>query len=444
MKKEGLLIHSVEQNSIADELGISPGDRLIAVNGKPVCDILDYRFLCANEELVVRVITGAGEEWELDIEKDYEEDLGLDFGEHSFGQTRRCRNRCLFCFVDQMAPKMRQTLYIKDDDYRLSFWQGNFVTLTNVNEEELQRIIDQKLSPLYISVHTTNPELRQRMLTNRHAGRILEQLTKLAQAGIEMQTQVVLCPGFNDGKELQRTIEDLAKLWPQVHSLAIVPVGLTRFREELYNLRSFSSQEALSVIELIESYQEKFLGEWEYPFVYASDEFYVMAGKPIPPTQNYGDFPQTENGIGLARLFLDEWADAKEDLPVQLNGAHKLTLVTGTSGKVFLEPVVQRLNEIKGLTVQLEVVKNTFFGETVTVTGLLTAQDIIGALTGKEIGDLLILPKVLLRDGEDLFLDDLRLGDVSQQLQVPIEVVEGPYELAEVVHRLNNDETGET
>lgn len=444
MKNEGLLIIAVEQDSIADDVGIKPGDRLVAVNDKPVHDILDYRFLCANEELVVRVVTDEGEEWEIEIEKDYEDDLGLDFGENSFGPTRRCRNRCLFCFVDQMAPKMRQTLYIKDDDYRLSFWQGNFVTLTNVNEEELQRIIDQKLSPLFISVHTTNPELRQRMLTNRHAGRILDQLTKLAQAGIEMQTQIVLCPGINDGEELIRTIEDLAKLWPQVHSVAVVPVGITRFREDLYKLRPFTKKEAVAVIELIEDYQKKFLAEWDYPFVYASDEFYVMAGKAIPATENYGDFPQTENGIGLARLFLDEWEIAEQDLPDQMDIPHRITMVTGTSGTTFLKLVEERLNQIKGLTVQLEVIKNTFFGETVTVTGLLTAQDIIRSLKNKEIGDLLILPRVMLRDGEDVFLDDLTLDDVSLQLQVPVEAVEGPNELVDIIHRLNDSETGET
>lgn len=444
MKKEGLLINAVEQDSIADDLGMQPGDRLVAVNDKPVHDILDYRFLCANEELVVRVVTDEGEEWEIEIEKGYEDDLGLDFGENSFGPTRRCRNRCLFCFVDQMAPKMRQTLYIKDDDYRLSFWQGNFVTLTNVNDEELQRIIEQKLSPLYISVHTTNPELRQRMLTNRHAGRILEQLTKLAQAGIEMQTQIVLCPGINDGDELKRTIEDLTKLWPQVHSLAVVPVGITRFREELYELRPFTRDEAVAVIELIEGYQKKFLTEWEYPFVYASDEFYVMAGKAIPATENYGDFPQTENGIGLARIFLDEWESAEQELPDEIDSLHKITMVTGTSGTPFLKPVVERLNKIQGLTVQLEVIKNTFFGETVTVTGLITAQDIIKSLKTKEIGELLVLPRVMLRDGEDVFLDDLRLQDVSQQLQVPVEAVEGPNELVDAVLRLNSSETGET
>lgn len=439
MNSNGLLITGVDPDSIAGELGIQPGDRLVAINDRPVQDILDYRFLCATEELVARVVTGQGEEWEIEIEKDYEEDLGLDFGEHSFGPTRRCQNRCLFCFVDQMAPRMRDTLYIKDDDYRLSFWQGNFVTLTNVKEAELQRIIEQKLGPLYISVHTTNPELRCRMLNNRHAGKIMDQLTRLAGAGIEMQTQVVLCPGINDGKELVRTIEDLAGLWPAVHSLAVVPVGITKYREGLHDLRPFTREEARHLIELIEGYQRRFKVRWDDPFVFASDEFYVMAGKPIPPTENYGDFPQIENGVGLARLFLNEWETVEPDLPDRVEPDRTVTLVTGASGASFMNQVVERLNKVKGLRVNLEVVKNTFFGETVTVTGLLTAGDIIESLQGKEIGDLLVLPTVLLRNGEDLFLDDLRVCDVSEQLQVPVEVAEGPRDLVEAVLGIKQD-----
>ncbi|ABO49693.1 protein of unknown function DUF512 [Desulforamulus reducens MI-1] len=433
MKNNGLYITDVENGSIAEEIGIQPGDRLVAINKEPIRDVLDYRFLCANEEVLAKIVTASGEEWEIEIEKDYEDDLGLDFGEHSFGPIRRCHNRCLFCFVDQMAPSMRESLYIKDDDYRLSFWQGNFVSLTNVKDEELKRIIDQKLGPLYISVHTTNSELRCRMLNNRHAGKILEQLKMLAEAGIEMQTQVVLCPGINDGEELKRTIRDLALLWPQVHSLAVVPVGVTKYREGLYSLRTFTETEAQGVIDLIEDYQNKFMSLWDYPFVYASDEFYVMAGKPIPPTENYGDFPQTENGIGLARLFLDEWAEVEEELPNEIDDHRRITLVTGTSGETFLRLVTDRLNLIKGLTVELRVVQNNFFGNTVTVTGLLTAGDIIGALKGKEIGDLLVLPTVMLRNGEEVFLDDLRVSDVSEQLGVSVTVAEGPRDLVEIV-----------
>ncbi|CCO09024.1 DUF512 domain-containing protein [Desulforamulus hydrothermalis] len=439
MNNKGLLITGVDKDSIADQLGIQPGDRLLSVNGRPVRDILDYRFLCAAEELVARVVTGAGEEWEIDIEKDYEEDLGLDFGEHSFGPIRRCRNRCLFCFVDQMAPGMRETLYIKDDDYRLSFWQGNFVTLTNVAETELQRIIEQRLGPLYISVHTTNPDLRRRMLNNRHAGKIMDQLRRLAAAGIEMQTQVVLCPGINDGPELERTIQDLAGLWPEVHSLAVVPVGITRYREGLYELRPFSQEEAAAVVALIENYQRSFLARWDYPFVFASDEFYVIAGKPIPPTENYGDFPQTENGVGLARLFLDQWEQVRQELPERLAHQRTVTLVTGVSGETFLRQVAERLNQVVNLQVNLAVIKNKFFGETVTVTGLLTARDIINSLRGKQLGDLLILPSVMLRRGEDVFLDNLRVADVGQQLQTAVAVVEDPRELAEAALGIKQD-----
>ena len=433
MTDNGLLITDVEDQSIAEELGVKPGDRLLSINEQPVRDILDYRFLCAAEELLVKVTTQAGEVWELEIEKEYEEDLGLDFGEHSFGATRRCHNRCLFCFVDQMAPKMRETLYIKDDDYRLSFWQGNFVTLTNVKEAELQRIIDQRMGPLFISVHTTNPELRARMLNNRFAGNIMDQLSKLAKAGIEMHTQVVLCPDINDGAELKRTIEDLAGLWPEIQSMAVVPVGVTKYRQGLYNLRTFTQSEASQVIDLVEGYQQEFLEQWGDSFVYASDEFYVMAGKPIPPTENYGNFPQTENGVGLARLFLDEWDSIKDDLPQRISSNHRVTLVTGTSGAAILQQVVDGLNQIKDLQVDLEVVKNQFFGESVTVTGLLTGGDIIKALKNKNLGDAVILPSVMLRDGEEVFLDDVTVSDVADKIQTPVEVVDGPENLVEVL-----------
>jgi len=433
MKNKGLLITAIEPGSIAAELGLSPGDRLLSINDQPVQDIIDYRFLCATEDLVARVWTRQGEEWELEIEKDYHEDLGLDFGEHSFGPTRRCHNRCLFCFVDQMAPAMRETLYVKDDDYRLSFWQGNFISLTNVKDEDLQRIISRKMSPLYISVHTTNPDLRCRMLNNRFAGRIMEQLEKLALGGIEMHTQVVLCPEINDGPELERTVRDLAGLWPRVRSLAVVPVGVTRYREGLYRLRPFTKEEALRVIETIEGYRQAFTGKWDYPFVYASDEFYLMAGKPIPDTEYYADFPQTENGVGLVRLFLDEWDAVEQELPAAVSQPRRVTLVTGTSGARVLRPVVERLNRVKNLTVNLEVVPNNFFGHTVTVTGLLTGQDILKALAGKKIGDLLVLPSVMLRDGEDVFLDDLTVEEFAGRLGVPVEAVDGPRELVEVL-----------
>lgn len=433
MKNQGLLITAVEPNSIAAELGLKPGDRLLSINRQPVRDIIDYRFLIAAEELVAGVLTGAGEAWELEIEKDYEEDLGLDFGEHAFGPTRTCHNRCMFCFVDQMAPNMRPTLYIRDDDYRLSFWQGNFISLTNVKDEELQRIIHQKMGPLYISVHTTNPELRRRMLNNRHAGKIMDQLRQLAAGGIEMHTQAVLCPGVNDGQEMERTITDLAGLWPRVHSLAVVPVGITKFREGLHTIRTFTKEEAAGVVATVENYRQKFLARWDYPFVYASDEFFLLAEKPIPPAEYYADFPQTENGVGLVRLFWDEWELAEQDLPRQMLKPRTVTMVTGVSAAKILQQVADRLNQIKGLKVKLVVVPNKFFGETVTVTGLLTGQDIIDALTGKDIGDFLILPSVVLRDEEDVFLDDLTLADIEHRLKVPVRAVTGPQQMVETI-----------
>lgn len=433
MEHNGLTIAGIEEGSIAEQLDISLGDKLVYINKEPVRDILDYRFLCATEELVATIITQQGEEWELEIEKDFHEDLGLDFGESSFGPTRRCHNRCLFCFVDQMAPSMRETLYIKDDDYRLSFWQGNFVSLTNVGERELQRIITQRMGPLYISVHTTNPDLRSRMLNNRHAGKIMSQLERLAEVNIEMHTQVVLCPEINDGEELKRTIKDLAGLWPQVCSLAVVPVGLTRYREGLHPLRPFNRTGAARVIDLIETYQQEFRDKWEYPFVYASDEFYLIAGRPIPPTKSYADFPQTENGVGLVRLFLDEWETVEKELPENIKPSRAITLVTGNSGSIVLGPLVERLNRIGGLMVKLETVTNLFFGETVTVTGLITGGDIRRTLEGKYLGEKLVLPAVMLRDGENVFLDDMTVDQLSDILGIPIEAVEGPQELIQAI-----------
>lgn len=433
MQNQGLLITAVEPASIAAEMGLKPGDKLLSINRQPVRDIIDYRFFTATEELVAQVLTSEGETWDLEIEKDYEEDLGLDFGEHAFGPTRTCRNNCMFCFVDQMAPNMRSTLYIRDDDYRLSFWQGNFISLTNVKDEELQRMINQKMGPLYISVHTTNPDLRRRMLNNRHAGKIMDQLRQLAAGGIEMNTQAVLCPGVNDGPEMERSISDLAGLWPQVHSMAVVPVGLTKFREGLKPIRTFTKEEAVQVVDTVEKYQHRFLAQWDYPFVFASDEFFLLAEKPIPSAEYYADFPQTENGVGLVRLFWDEWEAAEADLPEQITKPRTVTMITGVSSAKILQQVADRLNQVKGLKVNLEVIVNKFFGESVTVTGLLTGQDIINALSGKELGEFLILPAVVLRDEEDLFLDDLTLADVVRELNITVKPVTGPTAMVEAL-----------
>lgn len=432
MTSRGLAIFWVEPGSIAEEAGLVPGDRIMAINGEPVRDLIDYRFLEADESLSIEVKKADGEDWVLEVEKDFDQDLGIDFGAGGFGRTARCANKCVFCFVDQMPPDMRKTLYVKDDDYRLSFWSGNFITLTNLGDEALQRIARQRLSPLYISVHTTNPALREKMLGNPRAGLIMEQLRYLAGAGIEMHTQVVLCPGLNDGKELERTAADLAGLWPAVSSLAVVPVGLTRFRQGLYPLRVFTPDEARRLVRWVGLKQEEYLRELGYPFIFASDEFYLLSVELIPPAERYADFPQTENGVGLTRLFMDEWGEVQGGLPPQARPL-KATLATGLLGEKVIRPVADRLNGIKGLEVSVKVIKNNFFGRQVTVAGLITGGDLADQIEPGETGDLLVLPAVMLRKGETVFLDGLTPQDLARRLKTRVAVVEGPRQLVDVL-----------
>lgn len=432
MRQLGLEVFRVEPGSIAGELGLEPGDRIVRMNGEPVQDIIDFRFLETEEILDIIITKQNGDCWDLDVEKDYDEPLGVDFGPYNFGCTIHCANKCLFCFVDQMPSNMRKTLYLKDDDYRLSFWNGNFITLTNLRDEQLRRIARQRLSPLYISVHTTNPELRARMLGNKNAGLILEQLQYLAGAGIEMHTQVVLCPGLNDEKELERTFADLVGLWPSVSSMALVPVGLTRFRQGCYPLRVFSSDEAARLLQWVTLKQDDCLERLDNPFVFASDEFYLLSGELIPNSERYAGFPQVENGVGLTRLFLDEWETVKAGLPRKAPRL-KATLATGILGEKALKPVVAGLNTVKGLDVSIAVINNRFFGEQITVAGLVTGQDLLAQLDPGNIGDLLVLPAVMLKKDEEIFLDGLTLPELSRHLKKPIVVADGPRQLIEVL-----------
>lgn len=429
MRDRGLIITSVADNSIADELRLQPGDVLLQINGQEITDILDYQYLIADENLQVLVQKYNEEHWLLEIEKDYDENLGLAFQDGGWGSTRRCGNKCIFCFVDQMPRQMRPTLYIKDDDYRLSFAQGNFITLTNIGPPELERIAQMRLSPLYISVHTTNPALRRQMMGNPRAAQVMDQLRYLAEAGIRMHTQVVLCPGINDGAELSRTISDLGELWPAVRSLAVVPVGLTAHRRGLFSLRSYNEPEARNVLQEVQRWQKVFASEYKYPLVFASDEFYLLAGIPVPPAENYGGFPQTENGVGLVRLFMDEWRQSAGKLPERIEYPVNCSLVTGKLAGPVLAPVVAGLNRIDGLQAELHVLENVFFGKTATVAGLLTGQDLLAGLAGRDLGDRLFIPAVTLRDGDHVFLDDITLEELSSRLKVPVSPVDGPDEL---------------
>ena len=432
MNSRGLTVARVKPGSIAEEIGIGQGDRLTAINGMPVRDLIDYCFLEADEIVTLDFKKADGEEWVLELEKDYDQDLGLEFEGAGFGPTIRCTNHCIFCFVDQMPPGMRKTLYVKDDDYRLSFWSGNFITLTNLTEKEMQRIVSMRLSPLYISVHTTNPELRRRMLGNKKAGLIMKQLQELAAAGIEMHTQVVACPGINDGRELARTVEDLSGLWPEVRSLAVVPVGLTRFRQNCYPLRGYTRAGARELLRWLQARQEEFLTTLGNPFVFASDEFYLLSGEEIPPVERYAGFPQLKNGVVLTRLFLEEWEKARARL-FRKRVEKKITLVTGVLGEQLLNPVVAALNQVEGLQASLKVIRNRFFGESTTVAGLITGTDLLSQVRPPETGDLLVLPAVSLKKDEPVFLDGISLPELGRRLKVPVAAVAGPDQLVDVL-----------
>ncbi len=432
MTGQGMEIIRLTPESIAEETGLEPGDLVVAINGEPVRDLIDFRFLESEELLTVEVIKTNGEEWILDIEKDYDRDLGIEFSAGGFGNTNHCTNKCVFCFVDQMPPGMRRTLYVKDDDYRLSFWCGNFITLTNLGAEGFERIVKQRLSPLYISVHTTNAPLRENMLGNSRAGLIMEQLRYLAGAGIEMHTQVVLCPGLNDGAELKRTVSDLAGLWPAVSSLAVVPVGLTRFRHGLFPLRQVTREEARGLVRWVHLMQQEYLHKLEHPFIFASDEFYLLSGLPVPPAERYAGFPQVENGVGPLRLFRDEWKKVEKGLPVKTPPL-KAIIVTGYLGGKILGPVVARLNKITGLEVTVKSIENYFFGQQVTVTGLVTGGDILKQIKPGETGDLVVIPSVMLKNDENVFLDDLTPEDLATRMGTGVAVANGPRQLADIL-----------
>ncbi|BCV21484.1 DUF512 domain-containing protein [Moorella sp. Hama-1] len=422
------VITAVRPDSIAAELGIAPGDEVVAINGEPVPDLIAYRYLCADENLQVEIKKAAGETWLLDIEKDYSEDLGLEFANPTFDGLRHCANKCLFCFVDQMPAGLRRGLYLKDDDYRYSFLHGNFITLTNLQPADWDYIRRWHLSPLYVSVHTTNPELRQQILGNHRAGAIMDQLQRLAAAGIQVHTQIVLCPGLNDGPELTRTIRDLSGLFPAVQSIAVVPVGLTSGREKLFPLRRVGPVAAREIVTRIAAWQADFRQRYGRGLVYGADELYLLAGLPLPPAGYYDDFPQTENGIGITRLFLDEFAGAlKENRPAPAQ-PRRVAVATGTLAAPLLSGLVQRLTqENPGLAARVVAIPNRFFGPEVTVAGLLTGRDLRTGLEeavswAREKKGEIILPDVMLKSDTPVFLDDLTPEDLARQLGITVRV----------------------
>jgi putative radical SAM enzyme (TIGR03279 family) len=414
----GLVIDHVLHDSIAAELDLLPGDRLLRINGHPVRDIIDYNYLSSDETLTLEVGKLSGEIWEIELERDADDRLGIIF---SPPQPAECGNKCIFCFVHQLPRGLRTPLYVKDEDYRLSFLYGNYVTLANIHDDDLTRISEQRLSPLYISVHTTDPLLRETMLGKKGLQPILDVLKKLAAARISMHTQVVLCPGLNDGDQLAQTITDLAGLHPWVASLAIVPLGLTSHRSKLPRLHPVTREIAAEVIASCEFRNRTLREELGEPFLYLADEFYLKADLPFPPLESYGDLPQLENGVGMIPLFLDEAADVLKraaPLPHQT-----ITVVTGCSPYSYLADFLEKLGARTGVSFRPYAIKNRLFGESVTVTGLVPGQDIIAGLAGRELGDLVFVPDVMLKEGEEIFLDELSLDALADALGVEVVVV---------------------
>ena len=423
MKKHEHIVKNVEAGSIAEELGIEPGDRLLAIDGQEIEDIFDYQFYEESEELLLLIEKADGEQWELEIEKDADESLGISFGEGLMDEYRSCRNRCIFCFIDQMPPGMRDTLYFKDDDSRLSFLQGNYITLTNMSDNDVERIVRYRLEPINISFHTTNPELRCRMLHNRFAGDALKKVDILYQGGIEMNGQIVLCRGVNDGEELERTIRDLTKYLPLLKSVSVVPVGLTRFREGLYPLEPFTREEAGEVLRVIHRWQKKIYEEYGIHFIHAGDEWYLLAEEEVPEEERYDGYLQLENGVGMLRLLFNEFEEGMERLG-DGDRSGEISAATGKLAYPYIRRMADRIQErYPGVKVHVYCIRNDFFGERITVSGLITGQDIIAQLKGKELGSRLLLPCNMLKADEDVFLDDITVKEVSDALQVPVDIV---------------------
>ncbi|MFQ8696197.1 MAG: DUF512 domain-containing protein [Alitiscatomonas sp.] len=433
MKNRGHKITAVAPGSIGEELELEPGDVLLTIDGEEIEDIFDYDYMTDSESFVMTVQKKNGEEWELEIESGGE-DLGLTFENGLMSEYRSCRNKCIFCFIDQMPPGMRETLYFKDDDSRLSFLQGNYITLTNMSDRDIDRIIRFHLSPINISVQTMNPELRCRMLNNRFAGEALKKIDRLYEAGTEMNGQIVLCKGVNDGEELRYTIERLAAYAPHMQSVSVVPVGLSKFRDGLYPLEPFTKEDACQVIDLIEEWQKKLYEKHKLHFIHASDEWYILAERELPEESRYDGYIQLENGVGMIRLLYEEFMDAlgeKED-----DGkTEELSMATGFLPYPYLKRLLDRMAEVyPGRKIHLYPIRNDFFGEMITVAGLITGQDLVAQLKGKPLGSRLLLPSVMFKSGEEVFLDDMTRAQAEAALQIPINIVKsGGYDLLSAI-----------
>lgn len=413
------IISTVYPGSIAEEIGLVPGDRILTINGTALNDVLDYMFLTADDVLVLEVLKANGETEIIEVETDYEP-LGADFENALMDAPKSCRNKCIFCFIDQLPKGMRETVYFKDDDARLSFLQGNYITLTNLSDADLERIIRMHVSPVNVSVHTTNPELRVKMLCNRFAGNVYARMQRLAENQITMNCQIVLCPGINDAEELDRSLTELAALSPFVNSISVVPVGLTRYREGLYPLKPFDKEASLAVIAQVEGYQAKFLQKYGKRIVFLSDEFYLTAQKPLPPAEAYEEFYQIENGVGLMASMQEEFDAALSELE-EAKLERTVSIATGEAAADFIRGLAAALEKkVEGLKIQVFPIQNEFFGGGVNVSGLVVGGDIVRQLKGKKLGKRLFIPSAMLRADDDVFLDDFTLSGLSDALSVPV------------------------
>jgi putative radical SAM enzyme (TIGR03279 family) len=429
------VVAAVEPGSIGEELGFQPGDRLVSINGSRPRDLIDLQVLVGEEELVLEVEDPDGSQHRVELEKDPDQGLGLEFTEALFDGLRQCNNHCPFCFIDQQPPGKRRSLYLKDDDFRLSFLYGSYLTLTNLSEADWRRIEEQRLSPLYVSVHATDPELRSRLLVNPRAALLMDQLRWFADRNLQIHAQVVVCPGINDGEALERTLRDLACFaegdWPAVLSIAVVPVGLTRFRPVGSPLQPVDRGCARAVIALAEGLQQEFRSRYGSRCVWLSDEWYLIAGWSLPERPAYEDLPQQENGVGSIRAFLESLEIATRKLPSRLKAPRRLSWVVGKLVAEALAPAVERLNAVEGLQLILHGLPSPYWGQDQVVTGLLTAADLLEGLAGRDLGEQLLLPAVMLRQGEAIFLDDLTLEDLERQLPVPVRQVSDAADLVQ-------------
>lgn len=435
------LVTRVLPNSIAEDLGFEPGDRLVTINGQPPRDLIDYRFLCAEEALTLEVLDSMGKSHTVAFEKDFDEDLGLEFESALFDGLIQCNNRCPFCFIDQQPPGKRQTLYLKDDDYRLSFLYGSYLTLTNLTPSAWERIAQLRLSPLYVSVHATEPEIRNHLLKNSRAGVILDQLAWFQRHRLQIHAQVVVCPGINDGEHLTQTLQDLAQFHqgdiPAVASVAVVPVGLTRFRPDQDELIPVNQTTAQTVIDQVQALQRHFQQRFGTTFAWLADEWFLIGRRPLPPESHYEDYPQIGNGVGSIRQFIRQFEQEATRLPTQVTPARTLTWVVGNAVEQAFAPLVERLNQVEGLTVRLAPLSSRYWGQDITVTGLLTGQDIAHSLMGQPLGDGILLPTLMLKQGDtdalatDYFLDDMSVATLSQTLQCQIWRIQDITELLE-------------